>query len=159
LKSWRPSRILLVILGAALLGMAIFGLLASRVTSWTKADGSKAKEHFEEVLGTFASGSPRLTRDGSGQFTNTAITAEAAGIEPKKLGVLAFRAGDHRLLRSDIPFWFIRLKGPAAKFALRGSGFDMKRLGITPGDIARQGAGIILDETSANGDRLLVWAE
>ena len=74
-------------------------------------------------------------------------------------GLLAFRASDNRLLRSDIPFWFFRLKGSAAQFALRGSGFDMKRLGITPGDIARQGAGIILDETSANGDRLLVWAE
>lgn len=73
--------------------------------------------------------------------------------------MLAFRAGDNRLLRSDIPFWFLRLKGPAAQFALRGSGFDMKRLGITPGDIARQGTGIILDETSASGGRLLVWAE
>jgi hypothetical protein len=47
----------------------------------------------------------------------------------------------------------------AAQFALRGSGFDMKQLGLTPGHIAGQGPGVILDETTAAGDRLLVWAE
>ncbi len=78
---------------------------------------------------------------------------------PSKLGVLFFRASGNRLVRSDIPFWFFRLKGQAAKFVLKDSGFDMERLGITPKDIARQGPGVILDETSANGDRLLVWAE
>jgi hypothetical protein len=80
-------------------------------------------------------------------------------VRPTKLGVLYYRAGDDVLLRSDIPFWFFRLKGSAARVALRGSGFDMEKLGLTPDDISRQGPGLILDETMGNGDRLLVWAE
>jgi hypothetical protein len=83
----RPSRVILVLAGAALSGLVIFGILAAGVTT--------------------------VSRPG--------------------------RAG-----------------GPAA---LRGSGFDLDRLGLTPGDLARQGRGIILDETFAGGDRLLVWAE
>jgi len=73
--------------------------------------------------------------------------------------LLFSRASDNCLVRSDIPFWFFRLKGSAARFALKDRGFDMDRLGITPKDIARQGSGVILDVVFANGDRLLVWAE
>lgn len=155
----RPSRILFIFLGAAVLGIAVFGILAAQVTSVAKVDRTDAKDSFAAVLDSLDSGTPRLTRDESGKFTNNAVEVTGTGSPPTKLGVLAFRAGDRRLIRSDIPFWFFRLKGPAAQFALRGSGFNMKQLGITPGDIARQGVGVILDETTARGDRLLVWAE
>jgi len=154
----RPSRVLLIILAAASLGFAVFGILAARVTSVAKVDGTEARDRFDAVLDHLDAGPPRLTRDGSGKFTNSSPMVTGPVTRPVKLGVLAFRARDRHLFRSDIPFWFFRLKGPAAQFALRGSGFDMKQLGITPGDIARQGAGVILDETTAEGDRLLVWA-
>ncbi len=157
--SLRPSRILLIVLGAALLGIAVFGLLAARVTSMEKMDGTAANLLFEAIVDSLDSGPPRLTRDGSGRFTNTSTVQEGPLIKPSKLVVMAYRSRDHRLVRSDIPFWFFRLKGPAAQVALRDSGFDMKRLGIRPRDIARQGTGLILDETFAEGDRILVWAE
>ena len=34
-----------------------------------------------------------------------------------------------------------------------------QRLGVTPADLERHGPGVVLDETRANGDRLLVWTE
>ena len=157
--SLRPSRILFIVLGAAVFGFAVFGILASRVTTIEKLEQDAVRGRFQAVIDSLDSGSPRLTRDGSGGFTNTAMAAIGPVAKPSKLGVLFFRASEKRLVRSDIPFWFFRLKGPAAQFALRGSGFDMERLGITPKDIASQGPGVILDETSAGGDRLLVWAE
>ena len=157
--SLRPSRILLIILGAAVFGFVVFGILAARVTTVEKVEQDAVRGRFEAVIDFLDSGSPRLTRDGSGGFTNTAPVATGPVTKPSKLGVLFFRASENRLVRSDIPFWFFRLKGQAAKFVLKDSGFDMERLGITPKDIARQGPGVILDETSGNGDRLLVWAE
>jgi len=157
--SIRPSRILFIIIGAAVFGFAVFGILASRVTTIDKVKQDVARERFEAVIDSLDSGSPRLTRDGSGGFTNTAPPTTGPVARSSKLGVLFFRAGDDRLVRSDVPFWFFRLKGQAAQFALKNSGFDMERLGITPKDIARQGPGVILDEIFANGDRLLVWAE
>ena len=157
--SLRPSRILFIFLGAAVFGFAVFGVLASRVTTIEKVGQNAVRVRFQAVIDSLDSGSPRLTRDGSGGFSNTASVASGPVTRPSKLGVLFYRASENRLVRSDIPFWFFRLKGQAAKFVLRGSGFDMERLGITPKDIAEQGPGVILDETSANGDRLLVWAE
>jgi hypothetical protein len=52
-------------------------------------------------------------------------------MKPPRLGVLVYRAEAGQSVRSDIPFWYFPLKGP----------------------------GVILDETSADGDRLLVRAE
>ena len=75
------------------------------------------------------------------------------------MAVMTYRFRESRLIRSDIPFWFFRLKAPVAQFALKGSGFDMKRLGLRPEDIVGQGAGLILDEMIDGGDRILVWAE
>ncbi len=157
--SVRPSRILIFVIEAAMLGLVVFGILASMVTTIEEVKQDAVRERFEAVIDSLDSGPPRLTRDGSGGFTNTAPPTTGPVARPSKLGVLFFRAGDDRLVRSDIPFWFFRLKGSAARFALKNSGFDMDRLGITPKDIARQGPGVILDEIFSNGDRLLVWAE
>jgi hypothetical protein len=51
------------------------------------------------------------------------------------------------------------LKGPAIQFALRGTEIDLKELGVSAADLESHGPGLVLDETSANGDRLLVWTE
>jgi hypothetical protein len=73
--------------------------------------------------------------------------------------VLAYQAGEQRLVAADVPFWFFRLKGPAAQYALSGTGLDLKRLGITAADLERHGPAVVIDHTRPNGDRLLVWTE
>lgn len=154
-----PTRIGLMVLGAALIGIAVFGLMAASVTTLTDSDQIQAFDRFEAVIDSLGGDPPRLQRDGSGVFISTAEPGEESGTTPGRLGVLVYRARENKLVRSDIPFWFFRLKGPVVRFALQGSGFDMDRLGLNPKDVARQGPGIILDETFADGDRLLVWAE
>lgn len=154
-----PTRIGLGILVAALVGLAVFGLLASSVTSIMDSDQAAAYEIFQAVIDSLDSGPPRLQRDGSGNLVSRAVPPGNSDAQPVKLGVLFFRSSENKLVQSDIPFWFFRLKGSAARFALRGSGLDMDRLGVTPADIARQGPGLILDEQAADGGRILVWAE
>jgi hypothetical protein len=58
-----------------------------------------------------------------------------------------------------VPFWFLKVKGPAVQYALRGTGLDLKRLGVSPADLEGYGVCLILDQTRTNGDRLLVWTE
>jgi hypothetical protein len=58
----------------------------------------------------------------------------------------------------EVPIWFIRIKGPAAAFVLRDTGFDLEALGLTAGDLQRSGAGLVLDE-SRGEDSLLAWTE
>jgi len=71
----------------------------------------------------------------------------------------AYRAAEHRLVAADVPFWFLKGKAPAVRFALRGTGLDLERLGMTPGELERYGAALILDENAASGDRLLIWTK
>jgi hypothetical protein len=58
-----------------------------------------------------------------------------------------------------VPLWFLRVKGPAAQVALRGTGFDLEALGLTADDLARSGIGVVLDDARENGDRVLAWTE
>ena len=155
----RPSRILLIVGAVAAVGVAVLGLLAAQVTSMEKMAADAAQLQIEAVVDSLGFGPPRLTRDGSGKFTSKAPENVATDKNPKKLVVMTYRSRESRLIRTDIPFWFFRLKAPAAQFALKDSGFDMKRLGLRPADITSQGAGLILDEMIDGGDRVLVWAE
>jgi len=65
----------------------------------------------------------------------------------------------HRLVRADVPFWFLRVKGPALRYAVRDTSLDLDALNLTARDLEDAGASIVLDETRSNGDRLLVWTD
>jgi hypothetical protein len=73
--------------------------------------------------------------------------------------VLAYRASEERLVEADVPLLFLRVKGPAVAFALRGTNFDLESLGLTAADLVDAGPGIVLDETRGNGDRVLAWTQ
>lgn len=76
-----------------------------------------------------------------------------------RLGVLAYQAGDDRLVTADVPMWFFRMKGPPTQFLVRGTGLDLERLQITAADLERFDPSVVIDHTRSNGDRLLVWTE
>ena len=73
--------------------------------------------------------------------------------------LLAYRAAEQRLVRVDVPFWFLKMKGPAVQYSLRGTGVDLERLGVTAAELEGYGASVVLDESRHNGDRVLVWTE
>ena len=60
---------------------------------------------------------------------------------------------------ASVPFWFLKLKGPAAQMALRGTGLDLEYLGLAAGDLERYGPALVIDHTRPSGDRLLVWTQ
>jgi hypothetical protein len=72
---------------------------------------------------------------------------------------MAYHAGTRRLVTADVALWFLKLKGPAAQIALRDTGFDLERLGLTAAELARHGPAVLVDSTRANGDRLLAWTQ
>ena len=155
----RPSRIIMIVGVAAAVGVAVFWLLAAQVTSMEKMEADAAQLQISAMLDSLGFGPPRLTRDGTGKFISNTPEDGAPAKKPKTLVVMTFLSSERRLIRSDIPFWFFRMKAPAAQFALKDSGLDMKRLGLRPADITSQGGGLILDEMIDGGDRILVWAE
>jgi hypothetical protein len=149
--------IVLTVVVVATLGLAVSGGLAWRAITVQQIDGSGAQHNFDDVLETAKSPTPLVHRE-SGRFVRRP-SSPSVGPPPRDLHVLAYYADGHRLVRADVPLWFFTVKGPAAAYALRGTGFDLETLGLTPSELQRAGAGIILDETRPTGDRILAWTE
>jgi hypothetical protein len=76
-----------------------------------------------------------------------------------RLHVLVYHASSERLAESRIPFWFFRLKAPAAQYALDGTGLDLERLGITAPELERFGPRVVLEHQATNGNRVLIRTE
>jgi len=156
-----PSRIALAIALAGLLGFSIFGSLVYRAVSVEEVSSSEALTRFAAVRKKFADQAPMLEVDASGRITRSAAPPAAASVVPgvRRLEVLGYRAAEERLVVAHVPFWFFALKGPAVQFAVRDTGLDLDRLGLTADNLSRHGPGLLLDEVRPNGDRLLVWAQ
>jgi hypothetical protein len=159
MPSLRPRVFALTLSAGAVGGLAIFGVLASRATTVERTDAPDALRRFAAIRATLGGAAPLLTLDDDGRVTRRPDPPSGARPRPTRLGVLAYRAHDQRLITVDIPFWFFRLKGPAAQFAVRGTGLDFERLQITAGDLERYGPAVVLDHAAPSGDRLLVWTE
>jgi hypothetical protein len=155
----RPSRILVLLLVAAALGLAGFAYLASNTVTVDQADESDATRRFLAARAAFGSVLPMLEVDASGHVVRRTSPPLDAAVHLERLHVLLYQVQARRLVRAEVPFWFVRLKGPALQYALRGTGVDLARLGVTAADIERHGRGPILDETRGNGDRVLIWVE
>lgn len=153
----RTRHLVIAIGTAALIGIGVFGILAWQRVAFEHAEPDRALKQFTDVRNLLP-GEPILRVDASGRVLRRTPPAGDPS-PPKHLYVLAYREMERQLVRATVPFWFLRAKGPALQYSLRGTGLDLQRLGITPADLRRYGAALVLDERSANGDRLLVWTE
>ena len=146
-----------LLLVAALLGVAVFGVLAWRSVSVLEMDASGALHNFEAVRARM-SGPALVQREASGGFVRRPA-AKTTGPAPTRLHALAYYVNGQRLVQADVPMWFFKVKGPALRYAVRDTGLDLDALNVTATDLENAGAGVVLDETRSNGDRLLVWTE
>ena len=147
------------VVAAALAGLGIFAFLVWRSVTVEKARPQDASIRFATVRGRFAEVEPIIQLDAVGAVRRREMPSDGDVTHPTRLRVLAYRIAEQRLIRADVPFWFLKTKGPALKYTLHGTGLDLERLGVTPTDLERYGVCLVLDETRANGDRLLVWTE
>ncbi len=155
----RPSRILLLLLVVATLGVGVFVYLASNAVTIEQANESDARRRFQAERAALGSAPPMLEIDATGRVVRHASPPSEEAHHLQRLRLLVYQAQQQRLIRSDVPFWFVSIKGPALRYAVQGTRVDLDRLGVTAADIQRHGPGPILDETRANGDRILVWVE
>ena len=159
LQAMNPRRLLLGLLAGAVVGFSIFGVLVYRASSVEHLEAGDAAERFAAVRSALRDGTPLLQVDDDGNVIRRTDPPAEAPRPLGSVGVLAYRTEGKRLITVDIPFWFFKLKGPAAQYVVEGTGLDLKRLGITAADLERHGPAIVLDQTRTNGDRLLVWTE
>jgi hypothetical protein len=144
---------------AVLAGVGAAAFLGWRSITVEEAAPDEAWSRYAEIRGRLAWSEPILRLNKSGVASRRSPPADLALAPPTRLRALAYRAAEQRLVRADVPFWLLKVKGPAVQYSLRGTGVDLERLGVTPSDLQRYGASVVLDESRENGDRLLVWTE
>jgi hypothetical protein len=155
----RSLRVFVVVLACGLAGIVAFVVLASRAVTVQHASRAEAERRIGSIRAGFPSKAPLVDIDDNGRVVRTTSSSEGTARPVARLKAVAWRDADQRLVSADTPFWFFRLKGPAARYALEGTGFDLDRLGLTPADIERFGPGIIVDHVGRDGSLLFVWTE
>jgi hypothetical protein len=154
------ARRLLLLLGAAgVAGIGVFGVMLWQATTVERRDGADAARAFDRARAGLGRTQPIVETGADGVVRRVLDPPGDPGGRVTTLRVLAFRASAERLVAVEIPFWFVRLKGPAIRIPLRDTGFDLDRLGISPAELQRYGPGLVLDERRLSGDRVLVWTE
>ena len=152
-------RLVLVFLACAVGGGVIFGGLVWRAVTIEEAAPGKASDAFAAARAALRQRAPLVDVDEQGHVTRRERVPDRAPKPISRLKAMAYQLRIGRIVRADVPFWFLKLKGPAARLALRETGVDLERLGITPADLERYGPGIVVDQVSNSGARLLVWTE
>src|SRR4051794_20369041 len=124
----RPTRVFAILASAAVAGIALFGLMAWRSVEVERAEPDEALRRFITVRSQFSGTEAILRAQADGRIVRSK-EPPAERQPPKLFRVLAYRVTERRLVQVNVPFWFLRAKGPAIKYFLRGTGLDMDRLG------------------------------
>lgn len=152
-------RVVIVLAVGAAIGLSIFAVLVYRAVTIGQADRGEAARRFAAVRATLPQGPPLLAVDKAGNIVRREIPLSTTPLAIRRLCVLVYYAEGQKLVSADVPFWFFRIKGPAAQYALRDTGLDLDRLGITAEELRRYGPAVLMDQMRPNGDLLLVWTE
>jgi hypothetical protein len=150
---------------AAIFGISVFLALAWNATTITETDRQGADRRAEIVRQRYPGRESLLTLSSDGAFERRDPAPAARPGAVTHLFVLAYGVREQRLVEVDIPFWFYKMKAPAAGFALNLTGianlttFDLDDLGVTAADLERFGPGLVVDVDGPDGERLLIWTE
>ena len=147
-------RVLIVVAVLAALGMAFSIVAAWRSVEVAQADPATAARTFDAARSAFGNAGP-IVKLGDGGYVRRPVPTQPVET-PSDLIVLVYHGPSQRLVRSEVAFWFLRMKGPLSQRALQGAGIDLRELGLTVADLERYGPALVLDEQRGD-NRVLLW--
>ena len=154
--TWRRLFILVGI--AAAIGFSVFGLMVYRATEIDRVPAVVSDSRFLAIQDSLALAPPIFTTVDGG-LARRPLPTSPPDHRPSSLHVLVYRSAQEGLVHTRVPFWFIRLKMPALRFALRETGVDFENFAITRGELARYGPSVVYAENHLSGDRVLIWTQ
>ncbi len=148
--------------------IAILGLTTSAFMfrGWSDLTTVTQDEADRKFLATKSriGGRPSLIHIGDGRVQ---MRQELLGPQPseiRSLSVLVWEKSKSKLLRTDFPFWFVRLKmndtvnlGTITSALVKD--WDNLNLKISVEELERFGPGVVLDHRMKNESRILLWTE
>jgi hypothetical protein len=137
-----------------------FYLFSQHVETRTVSPATASKD-FAEVTARFGGRKPLVELDRHGNFvrSNPNRPSPRDPAPPEQLHVMAFDPEDGRVVRLAIPFWLLRLKTGRGSIDLNGSRMNLEDLKLSVAELERFGPSLIVDHTSPEGDRVLVWSQ
>jgi hypothetical protein len=160
-KAWVWVVIGVVVFGIlGVIAMAAAGLwfVKSHIDVRTTTTAA-ATEDFQTIRQRFATQRPLIELDEHGSFLRANVDRPAGTQQPQTLNVMAFDPHDEKVVRMELPFWLLRLKGGGGRFDIGRSNVDLARMHITVEDLERYGPILILDQKDTDGSRVLVWSQ
>lgn len=163
----RKRNWLLILFGVGVLLVFIAIGVVIAATAWvrqnvqvTDTTAASAMAEFDTVRQQFA-GRPAILelRHGRPAYTGKRekLRDGAATTPLQALHILVWDPERDRLVSFSVPFWLLRLKSGSIEFSSYASGMDDEGVDIRPDDIKQYGPGIILDATTPEGERVLLW--
>lgn len=117
-----------------------------------------ATADFQTIRARFANQRPLIELDERGNFLHANTDRPASAQRPQTLTVLAFDSHDEKIVRLELPFWLLRLKG-SGRFEVGAGNVDLAKLRLTVEDLERFGPTLILDQKDSDGSRVLIWSQ
>ena len=151
-------KILIGLAAGAVVGLVMFGLLVARVTTVDHPDTAAASARFDSVREQFADATPKLGLDEEGELVwQTPPRGDVGDIATLK--ILAYRGPSAGMVEVSIPMWFLRMKEPAIRFALRETGIDLAELQLSSHRLRTYGPAIIFDAPRPDAGHILIWTQ
>ena len=120
---------------------------------------ANASLEFERTKAQFIGQKPLIELDEHGNFLHANTDRPAGTQRPQTLTILAFDSDDEKVVRVELPFWLLRLKGGGSRFDVGGGNVDLAKLRLTVEDLEKFGPTLILDQKDSNGSRVLIWSQ
>ena len=120
-----------------------------------------ASVDFQTVRARFANQRPLIELDERGNFLHANTDRPAGSQRPHSLTIMAFDAHEEKVVRLELPFWLLRLKGGRSSFSMDGNNgrIDLEKLRLTVEDLERYGPTLILDQKDSDGSRVIIWSQ
>lgn len=152
---------LCVLVMCAIAGTGVY--FVSQHINARRTSSADALHQFEAARDAFKGKPPLLELDHLGhpreiKRTESMPTSE---VKPTDLVILAWNPDHGRIVRISLPFWLLHFGRRKVDLFDSGNGsgsdFDFDRLNIDMNELERIGPAFVLDYTTMNGERVLVW--
>lgn len=147
----------------AILMAAIFGAMLWSWTDFERVDAASAEQSFVQALERAGGGPAYFDTSAPGEVVIRHELEKEAPPRVRGLHLMLWQAERERLVRLDVPGWFVRTKlrsSVGIEAFVSRHGFDVHRSReIRAEDLARLGHGLLLDQRFEDESRLLIWLE
>jgi type II secretory pathway pseudopilin PulG len=160
-RAWVWIVVAIVVFGIlGVIAMAAAGLwFVKSHVNIQSATTAVASADFQTIRARFANQKPLIELDERGNFLHANTDRPTSTQRPQTLTILAFDSDDEKVVRLELPFWLLRLKGGGSRFDVGGGNVDLAKLRLTVEELERFGPTLILDQKDSGGSRVLIWSQ